>query len=1010
MRVMAMMFSGESHAPVRLRKAPLRRPEGPILKAVAIFHAGAAVDDSSTLHTARASQFILTSNSNLIARIRLWTDHPPTQAVNDLDTHILTEVAWRRCCLLDVVNWMELDEHYNQGNPRQFVLLSIRKSERSGTETEKRACLAGGRVVYLAWSSQPNPTGATNFQPPASRSHPIGSKCIEEEDRLAERRKPKSSNLKVGEPEVQGTSTSAPGPPFQPKVLHLLTPSIAIFAIFNIFTARRPHHQDTTLPSQSSDLGNIVKLTDQTPPTPSNDRHEIHEITTPSAQRQQQRRQARNITPDPVAERPTTPASSQLSHRTLRRTSRSVATPSPTPQSARQVHIEAASVGFSPKPQVATAPAPAPTPTLAPAPTFNYDYPRTVAPLDRRNSRARRVLSQDLSEDFDEESSDEALLFRDPTSSSSHTRRESHRPHRVSRNTRSAILFALEEALRQPNLFTPDEIEEGSSMADLIGGGTAASNGNASASTRQRTTGAPNPTSSPSGIRGPRMIMQERAAREAARQRAEQEQMQLERQRAEQEARLLEETQRRNAERRAATAATGAAGGGTAGGAANVPQQDPTSHRRPVATDTPQTRTNPGGSSRQPTTTQPQTRHGRTASTSQPGQQPYSTAPQASTTQQPANTSVQGAQESGATGSRPRNSFPHAFERWETLSAHWEGLTSFWIRRLEQNNQDIERDPVNQALSRQVTDLTAAGANLFHAVVELQRLRASSERKFQRWFFETRAELERAQEVNAMLESALDEERRARENAVQAAIQKERQHSANDERVREMKKELQISKEEARRAWEELGRREHEERERTQSLQSGQPTILGGVQVVPMTQGVPSRHGSSREQYGGQQAGYAGDYSQAPGGQSIPATSSNLYPSGDPGQEGVTYTGAGSEGGYSEGEYTIDAQGHFVRDSQGNKVPFIAPPSPVSDEGIEEYETPATNPPSAGYLQTPTTSAGEQQQGTAQDYSGSGYAAPGWETVPRHHHPTRLSDVMEEDERSRASNSQVGRH
>lgn len=764
----------------------------------------------------------------------------------------------------------------------------------------------------------------------------------------------------------------------------------------------------STPTGQSSDLGNIVKLTDQTPPTPSNDRHEIHEITTPSAQRQQQRRQARNITPDPVAERPTTPASSQLSHRTLRRTSRSVATPSPTPQSARQVHIEAASVGFSPKPQIATAPAP--TPALAPAPTFNYDYPRTVAPNDRRNSRARRVLSQDLSEDFDEESSDEALLFRDPLSSSSHTRRESHRPHRVSRNTRSAILFALEEALRQPNLFTPDEIEEGASMADLIGGGTAASNGNASASTRQRTTGAPNPTSSPSGIRGPRMIMQERAAREAARQRAEQEQMQLERQRAEQEARLLEETQRRNAERRAATAATGAAGGGTAGGAANVLQQDPTSHRRPVVTDTPQTRTNPGGSSRQPTTTQPQTRLGRTASTSQPGQQPYSTAPQASTTQQPANTSVQGAQESGAAGSRPRNSFPHAFERWETLSAHWEGLTSFWIRRLEQNNQDIERDPVNQALSRQVTDLTAAGANLFHAVVELQRLRASSERKFQRWFFETRAELERAQEVNAMLESALDEERRARENAVQAAIQKERQHSANDERVREMKKELQISKEEARRAWEELGRREHEERERTQSLQSGQPTILGGVQVVPMTQGVPSRHGSSRDQYGGQQAGYAGDYSQAPGGQSIPATSSNLYPSGDPGQEGVTYTGAGSEGGYSEGEYTIDAQGQFVRDSRGNKVPFIAPPSPVSDEGIEEYETPATNPPSAGYLQTPTTSAGEQQQGTTQDYSGSGYAAPGWETVPRHHHPTRLSDVMEEDERSRASNSQVGRH
>jgi hypothetical protein len=62
-----------------------------------------------------------------------------------------------------------------------------------------------------------------------------------------------------------------------------------------------------------------------------------------------------------------------------------------------------------------------------------------------------------------------------------------------------------------------------------------------------------------------------------------------------------------------------------------------------------------------------------------------------------------------------------------------------------------------------------------------------------------------------------------------------------------MKRELQISKEEARRAWEELGRREQEERERTASLREGQPTLVGGVQVVPMMQGVPSRHGSARD-------------------------------------------------------------------------------------------------------------------------------------------------------------------
>lgn len=125
--------------------------------------------------------------------------------------------------------------------------------------------------------------------------------------------------------------------------------------------------------------------------------------------------------------------------------------------------------------------------------------------------------------------------------------------------------------------------------------------------------------------------------------------------------------------------------------------------------------------------------------------------------------------------SRPQSSFPHAFERWETLSAHWEGLTSFWIRMLEKNNNEINKDPLSQRLSKQVTDLSAAGANLFHAVVELQRLRASSERKFQRWFFEVRAEQERAQEIQALTEQTLEKERREHATAIANAIQRERQ-------------------------------------------------------------------------------------------------------------------------------------------------------------------------------------------------------------------------------------------
>lgn len=187
-----------------------------------------------------------------------------------------------------------------------------------------------------------------------------------------------------------------------------------------------------------------------------------------------------------------------------------------------------------------------------------------------------------------------------------------------------------------------------------------------------------------------------------------------------------------------------------------------------------------------------------------------------------------------------RSTFPHAFERWEQLSSHWEGLTSYWIRRLQENTNELDSKPIDKQMARQITDLSAAGANLFHAVVELQRLRASSERKFQRWFFETRSEREQAQERIAELERSLDIEKRNPRQAAGNAEGAQAEMAKAEALVGEMRRELQISKEEARRAWEELGRREQEERERTIALRSGEPTLIGGVQVLPM-QGLSSR-------------------------------------------------------------------------------------------------------------------------------------------------------------------------
>lgn len=205
------------------------------------------------------------------------------------------------------------------------------------------------------------------------------------------------------------------------------------------------------------------------------------------------------------------------------------------------------------------------------------------------------------------------------------------------------------------------------------------------------------------------------------------------------------------------------------------------------------------------------------------------------------------------TGTAVKSAFPHAFERWETLSSHWEGLTSYWIRRLQENTNELDNKPIDKQMARQITDLSAAGANLFHAVVELQRLRASSERKFQRWFFENREEQEKSREEVADLQRQLQAAKQNHSqpqqpqisNVASETLQAEKRKA--DELVREMRRELQISKEEARRAWEELGRREQEERERTIALRSGEPTLIGGVQVLPM-QGLSSRHNTSASQ------------------------------------------------------------------------------------------------------------------------------------------------------------------
>ncbi|EAW09355.1 uncharacterized protein ACLA_035580 [Aspergillus clavatus NRRL 1] len=512
-----------------------------------------------------------------------------------------------------------------------------------------------------------------------------------------------------------------------------------------------------------------------------------------------------------------------------------------------------------------------------------------------------------------------------------------------------------------------------------------------------------------SGVRTPTDIMRQRRDREA-------------RKKAEQEARAREQEEEQVRQtQQAQPYAAGVAGEKTAqrrvaprpNTASEAPTNAPGTTRRAEPPNHPQM-------TRQPlSSTQPQAAPAKGAAAPgsfakpAPGQAPATNQSDSSQSQQ-----------------QPRRvGFPHAFERWETLSSHWEGLTSYWIRKLEENNEAMERDPLSQQMARQVTDLSAAGANLFHAVVELQRLRASSERKFQRWFFDTRAEQEKAKEHLAQLEKQLLSERQARTEAFASLQKTEGDKTRAEELLKEMRRELQISKEEARRAWEELGRREQEERDRTSSLRNGEPTLVGGVQVVPMVPGLSHRP-SATSRSPPRESPYSGSevagkhpegqyYDETPvspietdpftEGKDFahqPATTtaesqgqhaSHYYP-----QQGSNMQAGRSASANDDRSYDPSVASSEPRDeeygdySRGQGRPIEYPPamSEESDdyehEPLEEGYGSSSMPPSSGALYTPTSV----------DYSGSGWGVgSGWDSMtPRHRHPTRLSDVLEEDE------------
>ncbi|KAL4897550.1 hypothetical protein BDV59DRAFT_190521 [Aspergillus ambiguus] len=657
-----------------------------------------------------------------------------------------------------------------------------------------------------------------------------------------------------------------------------------------------------------TDLGPVSHHT----PGAFDESHEVHDpstFTTHLRQRQQQAASHPASGSRPHNSSSARPLSAHGSTRSLRRTSRLAQRPASVDASGRPSRIE-------------------------------QSIPVLVQPISDRTTgiaALRPALSEpQTDDDHDHEDADSALDEYNRL-----VRGESYWPPRstrVSPRTASAILWVLEEGIRKPFPFTPDWDEVNASMSELAGvpgsiglGGAEKPQYGASRAAKGPVPVNPHP---PSGVRTPTDIMRQRRDREA-RKRAEQEARDREQEEAE---RGHQEAQ---PQAQAQTYAAGVAGERTSQRRAPAPRAPPTgSGAQPTGPAT--TIQQPPGiseGSRRPD-------HGHTPSQPKP---PMSSAQPTSSQQAPLHASAALPKQGQAASSIPptttqshqqprRAAFPHAFERWETLSSHWEGLTGYWIRKLEQNNEAMERDPISQQMARQVTDLSAAGANLFHAV-----------RKFQRWFFDT-PELERQ----------LRTERQAPETDKTRA----------EDLLKEMRRELQISKEEARRAWEELGRREQEERDRTNSLRNGEPTLVG----IPHRPGSSNRPPTRGDPYAG--AEDAGKVSEGQYYEQGPASPTGT----DPFTES-----AGPSAQETHFEYYEEHGMYPGRPSSENDDRSYGPSAGSSEPGEEEYTSyRRTQPPPLVY--PPAMSEERYVPSSMPGGSGWGVGA-GWDDVIEEEEP-----------------------
>jgi hypothetical protein len=141
-------------------------------------------------------------------------------------------------------------------------------------------------------------------------------------------------------------------------------------------------------------------------------------------------------------------------------------------------------------------------------------------------------------------------------------------------------------------------------------------------------------------------------------------------------------------------------------------------------------------------------------------------------------------------------------------------------------------------------------------------------------------------------------------------------------------------------------------------------------------------------------------------GQTDPPTSRPAYsgPYYEPAHQ-VASTSEPDDHSYIGSSEAEDEFAHYAHEPQGGYPPTLSEESDDYDQSATDERYYVTE---GGYTSSAVSSAPVPAPFAPPpvDYSGAGYG--GWDSVtPRHRHPTRLSDVLEEDELSRTSPSRA---